>query len=207
MGKSVHIGELRRYARSTAALSARDVELLAKDRGYALLMLHNLASRGELNRIARGWYSIHRDPIVSVFAMRPAYDGLQEALSLHNLWEQETNVVIVTCGKAKPGVRKVMGENVIVHRIAPQHFFGFDYLPYGGFYIPVSDPEKTLLDLIYFGEDPGKDVMRDVARKADAKVMERYLKRYPSAFAIRVKRELGFDSVGTSGSDRWRDGR
>jgi len=194
MGRSVHVGELRRYARSTAAFSARDVELLADDRGYALLMLHNLAARGELNRITRGWYSIHRDPVVSVFAMRPAYVGLQEALSLRNLWEQETNVVIVTCGKAKPGVRKVMGESVIVHRIAPQYFFGFDYLPYGEFYVPVSDPEKTLLDLVYFGEDPGKDVLRDVARGADAKVMTRYLRRYPSAFATRVKRALRFDS-------------
>jgi predicted transcriptional regulator of viral defense system len=192
MGKSIHVGEFRRYARSTAAFTARDVELLTRDRGYALLMLHNMAARGELNRITRGWYSVHRDPIVSVFALRPAYVGLQEALSLHNQWEQETNVVIVTCGKAKPGVRKVMGESVVVHRIAPQYFFGFDYLPYGDFYIPVSDPEKTLIDLVYFGENPGTDVLRKAARSADARVMDGYLKKYPPSLASRLRRALRF---------------
>ena len=190
MGKSVHVEALRRYARATAAFSARDVELLTGDRGYALVMLHNLASRGELNRITRGWYSVHRDPVVGVFALRPAYVGLQEALSLRKLWEQETNVVIVTCGKAKPGVREVMGQNVIVHRISPRYFFGFDYLPYGGFYLPVSDVEKTLLDLVYFGESPGTDILNEFTQKADPAVLREYLNRYPPAFASRFMKMM-----------------
>ncbi len=190
MGKKIHIDELRRFARSTPAFRARDAELITGDRGYAHLMLHNLALSGELTRIARGWYSVHRDPVVSVFALKPAYIGLQDALSLRNLWEQETNVVTVTCAMAKPGVREVMGQSVAVHRIAPRYFFGYDYLPYGEFHVPISDLEKTLIDLVYFGESPGSDVLRDVAKKADRDVLEGYLARYPNAFVLRFRKAL-----------------
>ncbi len=190
MGKTIHIGEVRSYARSTPVFRARDVELLVKDRKYALLMLHNLAKRGELNRITRGWYSVHQDPIITVFALRPAYIGLQEALSLRNLWEQETNVVVVTSGKAKPGLRTVSGENVIVHRIAPKYFFGFDHIPYGEFHVPVSDVEKTLIDLVYFDESPGRDILRKIGRKADGKVLSKYLERYPKSFVQRFRKKL-----------------
>lgn len=190
MGEKVHIDEVRRFAESTPAFRARDVELLVGERRYALLMLHNLAKRGEFNRVARGWYSVHDDPVVSVFALGPAYLGLQEALSLRDLWEQETNVVVVTSGKAKPGTRRVFGSGVVVHRIDPGYFFGFDYLPYGGFHVPVSDVEKTLIDLVYFGESPGQDVLQELAQKADRRVLARYLRCYPAAFVTRFEKKL-----------------
>ncbi len=191
MGKKIHIEEVRRFARSTPVFAARDVEALVNDRAYALLMLHNMAKSGELRRLARGFYTVHDDPVVSVFALRPAYLGLQDALSLRGLWEQETNVVVVTAGKAKPGVRRVMGSPVVVHRIDPRYFFGFDYLRYeGGFYVPVSDLEKTLIDLVYFRESPGKDVLRDVAARADRRVLAEYLGHYGSAFAAGFRKEV-----------------
>lgn len=190
MGKKIHLEGVRRFVRSTPAFRARDVELLVKDRGYALLMLHNLAARGELKHITRGWYSTQDDPVVAVFALRPAYLGLQEALSFRGLWEQETNVVAVTTLRAKPGVRKVMGQSVIVHRIAPRYFFGFDYLPYGEFHVPVSDPAKTLIDLVYFRESPGPDVLKEVLEHADRRSLEGYLKHYPAAFRSGFRRAL-----------------
>lgn len=186
MGRAVHLDEARRFARSTPAFKARDMELLVKDRGYALLMLHNLAKRGELKRIERGWYSVHDDPVVSVFALKPAYIGLQEALSLRDLWEQETNVVIVTAGRSKPGVRTFMESSVVVHRIDPDRFFGFDYLRYGDFYVPVSDVEKTLIDLVYFGETPADDVLGNIAEKVNRATLREYLVRYPGSFGRRV---------------------
>jgi predicted transcriptional regulator of viral defense system len=191
MGTKVHIDELRRFARSTPAFKARDAEILVKDRGYALLMLHNLAKQGELSRVTRGWYSVLKDPVVSVFTLQPAYLGLQEALSIRNLWEQETNVVVVTAGKAKPGIRKALGETVIVHRIDPAYFFGFDYVRYGDFHVPVSDREKTLIDLVYFDESPGAELLRQLARDADRRVLTRYLRRYPSSFVTRLRKALG----------------
>ncbi len=191
MGKKVHIDAVRRFMEGTPAFRSRDVELLVGEKRYALLMLHNMAKQGEIHRVTRGWYSVKDDPVVGVFALAPAYLGLQEALGLRNLWEQETNVVLVTSGRAKPGRRTVLGSSLVVHRIDPGYFFGFDYIPYGGFHVPVSDVEKTLIDLVYFGESPGPDVLGTVVEKADRKVLSEYLGRYPAAFMSRFKSEVG----------------
>ena len=191
MGKKIHIGDVRRFARSTPVFTARDVEALVKDRGYALLMLHNMAKRGEVQRVTRGFYSIYDDPAVSVFALRPAYLGLQDALSVRELWEQETNVVVVTAGKAKPGVRIVMGSRVVVHRVDPRYFFGFDYFRYNeGLYVPVSDLEKTLIDFVYFRESPGESTLRELAKRADRNVLANYLSHYGDAFASRFRKRV-----------------
>jgi predicted transcriptional regulator of viral defense system len=187
VGKKVHIDAVRRFVQSTPVFRARDVELLVGDPGYALLMLHNLEKRGEVHRVSRGWYSKGDDPVVSVFTLAPSYLGLQEALSLRGLWEQETNVVVVTSGMAKPGVRTVLGSNVVVRRIDPRYFFGFDQLSYGGFSVPVSDFEKTLIDLVYFRESPGGDFVRRLAKKADRRVLGGYLRLYLEAFRSKFK--------------------
>lgn len=191
MGKKVHIDKVRRFARTTPVFTARDVESLVGERRYALLMLHQMVGRGEIHRVTRGFYSLHDDPVVSVFALRPAYIGLQDALSIRGLWEQETNVVVVTAGRARPGVREFLGSRVVVHRIDPSRFFGFDHVRYSeGFYLPVSDLEKTLIDLVYFRELPGKELAGELASKADQGVLERYLKRYDPAFVARFRRAV-----------------
>jgi predicted transcriptional regulator of viral defense system len=155
-------------------------------------MLHNMAKQGEVHRVTRGFYSVNDDPAAVVFALRPAYIGLQDALSVRDLWEQETNVVVVTTGKAKPGVRTVMGSRVVVHRIDPRYFFGFDYVRHNqNFYVPVSDLEKTLIDLVYFGETPGKDVLKQLVKKVDKKKLEEYLGRHSEAFVSRFQRAIG----------------
>lgn len=191
MGKKVHIEEVRSFVRRTPVFRAADAERLVGDRGYALLALHNMAKKGEIFRVTRGWYSAEQDPVVSVFAISPSYVGLQEALSIRGLWEQETNVVLVTSGKANPGVRDVMGSRVIVHRVSPEHFFGYDQVRHGSFSVPVSDLEKTLIDLVYFGESPGREVLGGLAKRADREVLERHLSRYPAAFAGRFRSASG----------------
>ena len=191
MGKKVHIDAVRRFISSTPAFRAKDVEVLTGDRGYALLALHNLERKGEVHRVTRGWYSAGEDPTVAVSAFSPAYLGLQDALSLRGAWEQETNVVIVTCSKAKPGVREALGSRIVVHRIDPEYFFGFDFLPYGKAAVPVSDVEKTLIDLVYFGESPGREVLRRLLGRSDEGVLRGYLERYPGAFRSRFAKEVG----------------
>jgi predicted transcriptional regulator of viral defense system len=187
LGKVVHLEKVRKLMKSTPVFRAIDVELLVGDRGYSSLLLHNLAARGEVFRVTKGWYSASDDPIVSVFAFRPAYLGLEAALSIHDMWEQETNVVIVSASKVRPGLREVMGSNVVVHRISHRYLFGFDYLKHGGLYVPVSDPEKTLIDLVYFGGTVGGDTIRKVAGRVERRKLAEYLRVYPAAFRERVE--------------------
>jgi len=190
MGKIVHLSKIREFLKSTPIFRAKDIELIVKNRGYSSLILHKLAKRGEIKRVVKGWYSLHEDPVVSVFCFRPAYIGLQEALSLHEIWEQETNVVIVTARKVRAGIRNILNSNVILHRINQKYFFGFDLLKYGDFFIPVSDVEKTLIDLVYFNEIPGKDVLREIKKNVNKRKLGAYLARYPPKFRKKVQRTI-----------------
>ena len=190
MGKKKHIDGVRKLISSTPAFRARDVEYLVGGRGYALQLLHTMARRGEVHRLVRGWYSASDDPVAAVFALAPAYIGLQDALSLRGIWEQETNVVVVTSGKGEPGARSVFGSRVTVHRIDPRYFFGFDFIPYGRYQVPVSDPEKTMIDLVYFRERPGKEAVVETMKRADRGLLRRYLRRYPPGFVSRFERSV-----------------
>ena len=80
---------------------------------------------------------------------------------------------------------------MVVHRIAPRYFFGFGHVPQGEFDVPVSDVEKTAIDLVYYGESPGRDVLRAAVRGADMGVLEGYLRRYPPAFVSKFRSAAG----------------
>ncbi|MDE1854249.1 MAG: hypothetical protein KGI38_10970 [Thaumarchaeota archaeon] len=187
MGKVVHLDEVRAFMGQTPAFRARDIELIVKNRAYALLLMHNLVKRGEVHRITRGWYSRLDDPVVTVFAFKPAYLGLQEALSLQGLWEQETNVILITPRAVRRGERSIMGSKVFVRKVDKKRFFGFEYLSQDGFAVPVSDVEKTLIDLVYFGETPDDEVLAEIRRRADIRRLSRYLEAYPGDFGRRVR--------------------
>ena len=186
MGKIIHITKLKEFIRNTPAFRAKDVEVLIRNKNYAHLILHKLVKRGEIKRVVKGWYSLYEDPVVAVFCFKPCYLGLQEALSLHNLWEQETNVVIITTRKVRRGVRKIFDNNVVLHKIDKKYFFGFDFMEYENFFIPVSDIEKTLIDLVYFNEVPSEEVLKEIKKKLDLQKLKNYLKVFNHKFKKRV---------------------
>jgi predicted transcriptional regulator of viral defense system len=187
MGKMIHIKKIREFINTVPVFRVRDIELLVGNRDYAHLILHKLTKKEEIKRVVKGWYSLYDDPIVSVFCFKPAYIGLQEALSLHNLWEQETNVVIITTKKVRVGIRKIFNNNVILRRIEPKYFFGFDLLKYENFFVPVSDIEKTLIDFVYFNETLTKEALREIIKSVDKKKLKEYIEKYPK----RLKDKIG----------------
>lgn len=192
MGKIKYMREVKAFIKNVPVFRSKDIEVMVRNKKYAHVALHNMIKNGEIRRITKGCYcySTYEDPILSVFCFRPAYIGLQEALSLHNVWEQETNVVIVTTKRARIGVREVFENNVIVHRINPKYFFGFDLLEYENFHIPVSDLEKTFIDLVYFGEIPDKEVIRILKKRIDVKKLKSYLKFYAKNLRMKVLKHL-----------------
>ncbi len=190
MGKIVHLHKVMEFARRTPVFRAKDIELLVQDRDYTSLLLHNLVKAGELNRVMRGWYSLHDDPVISALCFKPAYLGLQEALSLHDIWEQETNVVIITPLKIRTGLRQILGGNVLLHRIDTKYFYGYDYMRLGEFFLPISDVEKTLIDLAYFKMIPDDQVLREITRRINLRKLKEYVTRHPPRFQESVKRLL-----------------
>jgi predicted transcriptional regulator of viral defense system len=182
MKKIKHINKIRGFISKTPVFTSKDIERITKNKKYAHLILTKLTARREIFRLTKGFYSKFDDPIFSVFCFKPAYLGLHEVLSLRNLWEQETNTIIITIKKVRTGKRNILDSNVIIKRINPKYFFGFDYLPYENFYLPVSDLEKTLIDIIYFKEYLPPSLLKRIRKKINSEKLKKYLKVYPKNF-------------------------
>lgn len=181
-----YIKDVRIFFKKTPVVNSKDIALIVKNKNYAYLLVSNLIKKGEIKRITKGFYTIYEDPVLVVFCFRPAYIGLQEALSIHNLWEQETNTVVVTTKKLRVGVREIFGSNVLLRRINPKYFFGYELIKYGNFYIPVSDVEKTLIDMIHFNEILNKETLKEIKKRINMKKLSEYLEIYPEKFKKRV---------------------
>jgi predicted transcriptional regulator of viral defense system len=189
------VSDLIERFRREPAFSARDAQVFFRARkvspAYRNLLLHNLVRKGKLFRIAKGRYTF-RDEMQSVgFAFQPFYYGLQDALSLRNLWEQETVPVVITARRVRSGLRKFAGGNYLVRRISRRMFFGFEAAEYGDFWIPVSDAEKTLIDLVYFRQPISDETIVEIRKVMRKEVMREYLKRVPKWVEERVRKKLG----------------
>jgi len=95
--------EVREHFKAVPAFTISDIKVFLGKKGisesYLRLLVHNLLKKGEIKRISRGIYSFRSETQVVGFGFRPFYYGLQDALSLRNLWEQETNPVVITRGR------------------------------------------------------------------------------------------------------------
>ena len=82
----------------------------------------------------------------------------------------------------KPGESRNQGYNgntCYIHRINEKAFFGYDYVNYGGVFVPVSDVEKTLLDLNSYGlsiDPETKERLNEMANRS--KLLEYTSKLY-----------------------------
>jgi len=193
MGKIKYISKIRKFLKESPVINTDSLKKLGgkKNKGYIYLLVNNLIKKGEIKKITKGFYTIHDDPSLIVFCLKPSYLGLQDALSMHNLWEQETIPVVVTVKKARQGIRKVFGVNILVRRIDKKYFFGFEYMKYGDFYVPVSNVEKTFIDLLYFKHKLDDSVLNNFKKRVNKKQLESYLKRYPKRFKAIVLKKLG----------------
>ena len=180
-----HIKKVREFLKSTPVANMQSISALIGDKNYAYVAMNHLLKRGEVRRITRGYYTIHDDPSLLVHCLKPAYIGLQDAMSFHNLWEQETSPIIITSRRVRRGIRKVMKHNVLVRRISDEYFFGYEHHRHGDFSLPVSDVEKTFVDMVYFGEMK-KSMAKNFKMRIDRKKLERYLRKYPINFRKKV---------------------
>ena len=173
----------------------QDVEVFLRARraplAYAHTLIHRLRRKGDLRRVTRGVYTFRPEGEVVGFAFSPFYYGLQDALSIRNLWEQETNSLIITPRNVRGGVRTLGGARVIVHRISRRAFFGYDLVKTGAsLYLPVSDIEKTLIDFFYFREPLSAKLLRSLYRRCRPAILRAYLRRMPVRTRLAVARAI-----------------
>ncbi len=189
MGKIKYLGEIRDFFKKSPVVDIGSLKrfIKKKNKEYIYLIINNLLKKKEIKKITKGFYSVHEDPSLIVFCFKPSYLGLQNAMSFHNLWEQETAPIIVTTKNVRKGIRNVFDRNVLIRKIDKKYIFGFEYYKDGDFYLPYSDIEKTFIDIVYFKQPIDDEVINEFRKKINKKKLKDYLKRYPERFRKKVK--------------------
>lgn len=194
MGKVKYKEEIKRFFEKTPVVTTRDIRAIISSlkqkfrlkEGYVYLLIHNLIEKGEIKKLTKGFYTIHDDPSLAVLCFKPAYIGLYDALSYHQLWEQATNPIILTSKKVRPGIRKVLDSKVIIHRLDKRYLFGFELKKVNGFWIPISDVEKTFIDLLYFKLPLDKELQKRILERINKKKFKCYASSYPKKLRKRL---------------------
>lgn len=168
----------------------RTIKRKKKIKQYTKQLIRNLISRGKIKRLTKGYYTIYDEISLGVFCFKPAYLGLQDALSFHGLWEQETIPVVITTRKIRQGIRKILGTNILIRRLNKKYFFGFEYEKEGDFYFPYSDIEKTFIDMLYFKENLSTETLKNIKQKINKQKLKRYLRKYPKTFKEKVEKTI-----------------
>lgn len=194
MGKRKYLDEVEKLFIKSPVVSYDSIERIVKNKKnvkqYVKILVRNLLKQGKIKRLAKGYYTNRDEVSLAVFCFKPSYLGLQDALSFHELWEQETIPIIITSNTVRQGIREIFGVNVIIRRIDKKYIFGFEYYKDGDFYFPYSDIEKTFIDMIYFKQPLDEEVIDNFRKKIDKKNLKDYLKRYPERFKKMVMRRL-----------------
>jgi predicted transcriptional regulator of viral defense system len=194
MGKEKYVKDIENLFEKSPVIDFSSIERAIKSKKnvkqYAKQLVRNFLKKGKIKRLTKGFYTRYNENSLAVFCFKPAYLGLQDALSFHNLWEQETIPVIITTRKIRQGIREVFGGNILIKRIEKKSFFGFDYFKEGDFYLPYSDIEKTFIDMVYFKENISKEALRNIKNKIDKKKLQKYLKKYPKRFRDKAAKKL-----------------
>jgi hypothetical protein len=158
--------------------------------GYSKLLLHNMAKNNELLRLKKGVYTFSKNEAVSGYAFRPFYYGMEYALTIRKTWTQQSVPIVITTSKANPGIRRIMGYKVIVRRMNRKYFFGFDYVNYSNLFIPVSRPEKIILDFLYYGIGLDPETLHSLVVQSDTHILKDYASVFGKSYWNRVKQLL-----------------
>ena len=195
MGREKHKRMVEGLFSKSPVVSYSSIARIVKQRGngkqYVKRLVNYLTKKGEIKRLAKGYYTKFDDVSLVVFCFQPAYLGLQQALSFHNLWEQETIPVVVTARKARPGIRVVLGKNVLIRRIAKKYFFGLDYGRQDKIALTYSDMEKTFFDMLYFREKISSEALAAFKKRINRQRLNAYLRSYPKKLRAQAVSLLG----------------
>ena len=166
------------YPVFTSGDASKFMKALGATPAYTNFFLKYLIRGGKIVRITKGTYTFNNDAELYGFGFQPFYYGLQHALTLNDLWSEQTAPIVITTRNVKTGKRDIGNARIFIKRIKPDYFFGFSNIVYGNRYLPVSDPEKTLIDFVYFRKALSGQTYADMIKDVDRKVLNQYLKHY-----------------------------
>ena len=190
MGKEKYRKDIELLFEKSPIVSYKSIERIVNDkrkvRQYVKKLVRYLLLKNKIKRITKGYYTTRDEASLVVFTFQPAYLGLQDALSFHNIWEQETIPIIITTRKVRQGIRHILGQNVLIRRLDKKYLFGIEYHQQSGMAFPYSDIEKTFIDMVYFNENLNDEVIEEFNKRIDRKKLQEYLKKYPKKFRAKA---------------------
>lgn len=124
--------------------------------GFERENLLNWQKKGYLLRIRNGWYSIsgtiqtlEHAYFVANKIYSPSYISLESALA-HFGWIPEAVFTFTSISTLKTNVFDTPKGRYRYATVKPSLFFGYQILSLGGHGIKMAEPEKALLDFLYF---------------------------------------------------------
>jgi predicted transcriptional regulator of viral defense system len=148
-------------------------------KNYSKVFIHNLKKKGEIIQLIKGWYTFKKSPYLVTVPLQKAYIGLGTAAFIHGAWNQIPAITVLSpnaFSKAKSGEREIGGQKVIIKKISEKMYFGYALKNLDGEWIRVSDPEKTLIDIVYYHYPFADEIMGNLIDVADKKKLSKYLK-------------------------------
>ena len=103
MGKEKYLKDVEKLFEKSPVVNFASIERIVKNKKnikqYTKQLIRNLILKNKIRKLTKGCYTKYDENSLAVFCFK-GYLGLQDALSFHNLWEQETIPIIIT-SKAK----------------------------------------------------------------------------------------------------------
>lgn len=163
-----------------------DVRILMKSRHKKVsdkllqVSLSRMVKEGVIYTVIKGVFSTQMRDDITGFAFSPFYYGGLAALMMRDLIDDQVKIEVMTTRTVKRSYQAIYGgkSKIILHHIPTKYYFGFSDLKYGDITVPVSDPEKTLIDIFYYQIALSVRDYAEVLKRLNAGVLNKYLKHY-----------------------------
>ncbi len=146
-------------------------------------LISYMRARKRLYIIRKGYYTFKKDGICAGFTYEPFYYGLGFAMTCMEIWDQLVPPCVLTTRTVKTNNVRLFGDKDFwaeLHHIPMKYFFGYSTVLYDGRQLPVSDPEKTLIDFVYLRKRLAADDYTLLCKSIKRKRLTRYLSKYDS---------------------------
>ncbi len=159
--------------------------LLNKPENAVRVYVTRLVRKGLAKKIEKGIIAFtDNDYIISNQLVEPSYISMNSALNYLDLLLQVPKTVEVVCTK-----QVKFKSDYEYYKINSKLFFGYTKELAEGTYYFVAEPEKAIIDLIYFNGF-SEDYLKDFLPKLDLIKLRNYIKKYVNIKGYRANRVL-----------------
>ena len=185
-GQNIYIIRDKALKTKKRVFSIRELSnLINKPYSQSKIYLNRLIEKKLTKKIKDGLISFTDNNLIeSTQILSPSYISLTYALYLHKIIQQiPFKIEIVSTKRAK------FKSNYTFYNISPKLFFGYTKESTENSYYFLAEPEKALLDLIYFyGID--KELFLEFSKKMNKSKIKKYIEKYKTISGYRSKRVL-----------------